>query len=138
MPCLAMDRLALTRTVSIAPALAGVSIITAAPQKRLRFRFERFRFENGLNRGVGMVSQTILNRIIARFLGQQRKRGSVLHSVTFPAVEAAGWVASSYPKIRPPSNFPPQSRHEPQKVILNHEAEACERCIAALTACLIG
>ena len=128
-----MDHVALTMPLPIASGLACATIMPAAPHKRLRFRFE-----NGLNRGVGMVSQTILNRIIARFLGQQRKRGSVLHSVTFPAVEAAGWVASSYPKIRPPSNFPPQSRHEPQKVILNHEAEACERCIAALTACLIG
>ena len=91
-----MDRLALP----VACGFIGVPIITAAPQKCLRFRVQ-----NGLNRGADMVSQTTLNRIIARFLGKQRKRGSVNHSVTFPAVAATGWVASSHPKMRPPSNF---------------------------------
>ena len=95
-----MDHVALTMPLPIASGLACATIMPAAPHKRLRFRFE-----NRLDRGRDMVSQTILNRIIARFLGEQRKRGSVLHSVISLAVAAVFWVGPSHPEVIPPSNF---------------------------------
>jgi hypothetical protein len=59
------DEEKLTMTISIPRGLVGATIITAALQKRVQFLFE-----NRLNCGADIFSQTILDRIIARFTGQ--------------------------------------------------------------------
>jgi hypothetical protein len=65
MPCRATDQLALTMTVAVARRFTRATIIAAAPQKRVQFLLE-----NRLDGGADIFSQTILDRIIARFIGQ--------------------------------------------------------------------
>lgn len=85
-------------TVLIALEFVRASVITAAPQKHVQFLFE-----NRLDRGANTLSQTILDWIIARFIGQKRKRSSVStvpNGVIPLAVAAAGWVGSVTRRLR--------------------------------------
>jgi len=97
------DQLALRVAVPIARGFVGAPVIAAAPRKRVQRLLE-----NRPDGGADILVQTIFDRIMARFTGQQRKRGSVgigLRGVISLAVAAAGWVGSSHPEITPPSNF---------------------------------